>query len=123
MRIEKGVFTPTSDIASSQVYIPHSLGVVPDFIVAIGYDFPYTEATTEYCVNGICFPLKWIPPTTNPKLFIGHSTTSSGGTRFLYEGVANTKFTQETTFRIPFYNVDFKLKSGIQYKYVIGVIE
>jgi len=121
--LESGEYTPSEDVNSSSIHIPHSLGVIPDFILVISDEFTATtDLTDRYISNSYCGKSNLITSNISASGFCAYRTNLPQDTRSWQsiEHIDYTKFLHETNFEIPYYNTQDKLKSGITYHYVLG---
>jgi hypothetical protein len=118
--VELGEYTPEQDIASSHVSIPHSLGVVPDFVYAFADGIDIASGVGNrvivHAVSGRANCAQH--NTTGVGTYF--STNNNGGLVINNEYVNYTKFCDATTFKIPYYNSGDTLKGGVKYRYAIG---
>lgn len=121
--LESGEYTPTEDVTSSSIHIPHSLGVVPDFVLVISDEFTATtDLTDRYISNGYCGKTNLIASNVSTSGFCAYRENWPSDTRSWQsiENIDYTKFLHETNFEIPYYNSSDKLKAEITYHYVLG---
>lgn len=124
--VEMGTYTPSEDVYASQTQIPHSLGVVPDFVVVMADEFTVTDdMTLRYISNSSCTRLNLIATNISYSGFNSYITNWPGRTTnwATVENTNYTRFLKESYFIIPFYSADDALKSGITYHYVVGTFE
>lgn len=125
-KIVTGTYTPTADIASFKVQIPHNLGVRPDFIIAFADGIASDASFTEfYIVTAVCTKIN----ATSPQTTKGHQMICQA-TRPTWDQIQiksqnddGTKYLNENWVKIPFYNSDWQLKAGVTYRYVFGLYE
>ena len=119
--IETGTFTPTSDVSSSYT-VNHNLGVKPNFYFAFvegGITDPTSNASSF--VQG--FGIK-IPVGTNGFSDV-HAIVTSGGS-FSQQAQAMTSSVYNTFFKttsFPIWPTTGKLKAGVTYRWVAGVLD
>lgn len=123
---DAGTYTPSVDTGVSTVWIPHSLGVAPDFIIVMADEF---EALEEYTIGyvsiGVFTKFNTITSATTQKGAFYGTTNWQGRTTMLNQNefVATDKFCNANTFRVPFYNAGAMLKAGVTYHWVVGTYE
>lgn len=120
---ETGTYTPSEDVYASNVKIPHSLGVVPDFVMVMADTFTSTtDMTVKYIANAFCSKSNLVASNKSRAGFAAYLANRNGRDTFwsVCEDVGHTKFLYDTYFKVPYYNLSDTLKSGITYHYVIG---
>lgn len=123
-KIECGNYTPTEDENPNNIYIPHSLGEIPDFIVyqstgvAVSDSYQYT-----YLISGIIY----IVPVLNYPEFPSDSFYQSIFARKQQKGIAYSNilvnmsnFATTSNFLFPRAQATDRLKANVTYHYVIG---
>lgn len=129
--LESGSYTPTQDIITNDLFIPHSLGVTPDFLICTSNFETSKNQSANYLLASyiIKYPIVSVLTSTADTIAWSMFTqiNSSNGamgtnaavsrleTIFSDENHSSTEF-----FRFPMKNEEFKLKANITYKYVIG---
>jgi len=124
--IETGTYTPSEDVYASQAQIPHSLGVVPDFVMVIADEFAATtDMTVRYIANAYCAKANLIASNKSANGFAAYNTNLVGRDTHMMatENINYTKFLHENYFLIPYYSTNYSLKAGITYHYVVGKFE
>ena len=121
--LESGTYTPQEDVAAIDINIPHSLGVVPDFIVVMADEFTATSDLTKNYIGTAFFIKKSINRDATPQEGISFDLTNNpNNTSYTprYWSYTMSAFCTDTIFKIPRYNSGWMLKAGITYHYVIG---
>ena len=127
--VESGSYTPIEDTAASTVFIPHSLGVEPDFIFVSADVFEASTSFTEsYLVAGVLYSynFKFSGQTKNGLLYVQFSKPNSDTSlQYVRSSAVNLNEIVDSShniaeyFRLPYYQT-IKLKGGITYHYILG---
>ena len=121
--IEYGSITQAEDVSSAYFRIPHSLGIVPDFIIAKASKFDLNSSDVSYIVlsSALQYDIRSAQMTLGNQLFMMATRAGKANTTGMnYYDNLPTKFSNTETFVIPYYNSSQMLKSGVTYSYIIG---
>lgn len=124
--VEMGTYTPSEDVKASAVQIPHSLGVVPDFVMVVADEFTASaDMTVRYIANAYCAKANLIASNKTTNGFAAYQTSLDGSDRQWenHENINYTKFLYDRYFLVPYYSTNHVLKSGVTYHYVVGKLE
>lgn len=126
MKVETGTYTPSEDEYSAYVNIPHSLGEVPDFVIAMAESFSADiSITIRYIANAYCSKSNLVAVNKSRTGFAACLYNRPYYDLFVTttEDIDYTKFCYIDHFRIPFYSSSDMLKSGITYHWLVGKYE
>ena len=121
--VETGSFTPETDVSAKDTPIQHSLGVTPEFIIVMADEFTaLTSMTVRYIANCYFSKTNFKASNVTGSYFAWYLTNwNTRDTLWAsHEQLPTAKFANDSTFFVPYYNANDKLKAGIAYHYVIG---
>lgn len=124
--VEIGTYTPDIDVAANSLHIPHSLGVVPDFVMVVANEFAATaDMTVRYIANVYCAKANLIASNKTANGFAAYQMSWNGRDMqwSTFETVNYAKFLHDNYFIVPYYSSSDSLKAGITYHYVVGKFE
>ena len=122
-KVVTGTYTPTEDIYSNLVQIPHNLGVVPDFIIAYADGISVDASSTVwYVVTSAVTKINASSPQTSSDHIAFFQVTRPTYNQIMvqYSNDDGTKYLNESWVKIPFYNSTYTLKAGVTYHYAFG---
>lgn len=118
----KGSYTPTSDSTATTVYIPHSLGITPNFyfLYARGNSH-YSDFAGEYIAASAFMPKDYINSDRQNCRLATTLYGNSDGTDFRHTGT-NVGTNECTDTKLYLYLNTRKLKGGVTYDFICGVM-
>lgn len=121
--IEKGSITFAEDVDAGR-NIPHSLGVEPNFVVVIADEFEHNpDSTNRYCICGALAKHKYKITDPNVTILGGYLSVANSQDSLAQTWREFDSKLTATNFYFPTYNGSYKLKAGVTYHYIVGVVE
>lgn len=119
-----GTYTPSEDIYSNLVQIPHDLGAIPDFIICFADGITADPSyTVPYLAASACTKINATSPQTTQDYegFILKTRQTYNQIQISSVNNDGTKFLNESWVKIPFYSTSDYLKAGVAYHYAFGL--
>ena len=117
---ERGEITIESDVTAANFYIPHSLGVAPDFVIVQSNVLPGQAPGNMGYIAGAS-AIGFIFGTTT-RFYEAYFRALADSYSSISEYIDTSKFLNKDWIRIPYYNSNELLKGGATYQYIIGKI-
>lgn len=131
--MESGSYTPTQDVEAKNTWIPHSLGIMPDFVLCIADNFTITASATNYLESSIIYRSPVITQAyssagVNSSYFMRYTKTNTAnevsqgvGMVILEKQICDTEHNGASEFRFATSTgLAIILKANVTYRYIIG---